>query len=141
MDWCWTLYPRCDKIERFIHSYICTRRTRTIDVHMVYVDHWVPSRGRSESAALGVCIKSLYTHTVRVLPIHFGTVSHHNTFVCVKTVSTKRFSACKRYTIWVTIPHVFSRHFEIKNDHFVYLLKTIQASHNKCYSSKQKTFV
>ena len=27
--------------------------------------HWVPSRGRSESAALGVCvyIKTLYTHT------------------------------------------------------------------------------
>ena len=36
--------------------------------------HWVPSRGRSESAALGVCmyIKTLYTHTLRVLPIHFG---------------------------------------------------------------------
>ena len=36
--------------------------------------HWVPSRGRSESAALGVCvyIKSLYTHILRVLPIHFG---------------------------------------------------------------------
>ena len=33
--------------------------------------HWVPSRGRSESAALGVC-ESLYTHTLRVLPIHFG---------------------------------------------------------------------
>ena len=35
--------------------------------------HWGPSRGRSESAALGVCVyTSLYTHTLRVLPIHFG---------------------------------------------------------------------
>ena len=44
------------------------------DVSMVHVIHWVPSRGRSESAALGVCvyIKSLYTHTLRVLTIHFG---------------------------------------------------------------------
>ena len=34
-------------------------------------NHWVPSRGRSESAALGVCVH-IKTHTLRVLPIHFG---------------------------------------------------------------------
>ena len=37
--------------------------------------HWVPSRGRSESAALGMCVcieRLLYTHSLRVLPIHFG---------------------------------------------------------------------
>ena len=41
----------------------------------VELDHWVPSRGRSESAALGVCVYiyiKTYTHTLRVLPIHFG---------------------------------------------------------------------
>ena len=34
------------------------------------INHWVPSRGRSESAALGVCVY-IQTHTLRVLPIHF----------------------------------------------------------------------
>ena len=45
-----------------------------VQIYMTMItddDHWVPSRGRSESAALGVCV-SLYTHTLRVLPIHYG---------------------------------------------------------------------
>ena len=59
--------------------------------------HWVPSRGRSESAALGVCvyIKSLYTHTVRHTQIHFGretvpsvTMCHQALVYCRATITT-----------------------------------------------------